>query len=81
MRKGKIVIMFAKDAPKGKKHFWVRYVGSNGRILAGTETFKTKRTAKGNIISMAKIFCNGIELIPFMDFTLKDYPKGKQGYI
>jgi uncharacterized protein YegP (UPF0339 family) len=46
-----------------KGEFWVRYVGKNGKILANSETLKTKASARKNIYAMAKLFSNVFVII------------------
>ncbi len=38
-----------------KGEFWVRYIGKNGKILANSETLKTKASARKNIYAMANL--------------------------
>lgn len=41
---------------KSRFGFWVQYIAKNGEILANSETFKSKQSAKKNIKAVAGIF-------------------------
>ena len=57
---------------KSRFGFWVQYIAKNGEILAISETFKSKQSAKKNIKSIAGIFrVDSKEEITVIDFTGK----------
>lgn len=52
MKKGKTEIIYNEKT----KQWHVLYIVANNKILASSETFKTKNGAKKNIAAMRKLF-------------------------
>lgn len=60
----------------GKKGFWVRYKGKNGKVIAHSETFARRAGAVNNMKAMASIFM-GYGTFSFKDMTDPARPVNK----